>query len=134
MRKYSRLIAVGSLGLSLLAGCVSATDDGAEAVGFSSAEVSACYTNSGLNPTKAALAVAMADELGRWDPAHDLQVVAGGYLFPGMYQVVQLKPTAVCLKNNCANTKALLGQQDSRSLVDQAVFNPWMYDSELVAS
>jgi len=134
MRKYSRLIAVGSLGLSLLAGCVSATDDGAEAVGFSSAEVSACYTNSGLNPTKAALAVAMADELGRWDPAHDLQVVAGGYLFPGMYQAVVLRSSAVCLKNNCANTKAILGQQEGRLVIDQAAFNPSMFNSEVVAS
>jgi len=107
-------------------------DSGSETVGNASAELSACYTNSGLNPTKAALAVAMADELGRWDPAHDLQVVYGG--FPNMYQSVRLNPAAACVKNSCANTKALLGQQDIRSLVDQAVFNPTMYNSDIVAS
>jgi hypothetical protein len=134
MKSFSRVAVLGLLGLSSLAGCVSATDTESETVGSASAEVNACYTNSGLNPTKAALAVAMADELGRWDPARDLQVIYGGGNFPGVYQVVVLHPAAVCLKNNCANTKALLGQQDPRSVVDQNVFNPWMYNSEVVAS
>jgi len=134
MRNLTWIATVGLVGLSSLAGCVSAMDSGPETVDSASASVSACYTNSGLNPTKAALAVAMADELGRWDPAHDLVVNGGGSTFPGMYQAVYLNPAAVCLKNNCANTKAILGQQDSRSLVDQNVFNPWMFNSEVVAS
>lgn len=36
-----------------------------------------CPTNSGLMPAKAALAVAMAKELGRWTPNTDLAVVNG---------------------------------------------------------
>lgn len=137
MRSISALVfGIGLLGLVPLQGCLASRGDGTESVGSAAAEVSACYSNSGLNPTKAALAVAMADELGRWDPAHDLQVVGGGSTFPNMWQVVQLNPNAVCLKNNCANTKAILGLQDSRltSVVDQSVFNPWMYNSEVVAS
>jgi len=127
MRSFSVLIGVGFLGLSALQGCVSAVGDGSEAVGSASDAVSACYSNSGLNPTKAALAVAMADELGRWDPAHDLQKGWDG---------VQLAPSAVCIKNNCANTKALLGQQNSglKSVVDQNVFNPDIYRNDMVAS
>jgi len=132
MKSLLALVGVGFCGLSTLQGCMSTVGD--EAVDRTSAEVSACYANSGLNPTKAALAVAMADELGRWNPARDLQVVPGTAY--GMYRAVQLNPAAVCIKNNCANTKALLGQQDTRlaSVIDQAVFNPWMYNSEVVAS
>ena len=63
---------------------MSAVDDGSESAESTRAGVNACYSNSGINPTKAALAVAMADELGRWDPPHDLQVVGGGSAFPGM--------------------------------------------------
>ena len=134
MKSLTALIGVGFLGLSALQGCVSTVSDDSEKLGSASAEVNACYSNSGLNPTKAALAVAMADELGRWDPARDLQIANGAWV--GMGTAVQLNPAAVCLKNNCANTKALLGQQDARlaSVVDQNVFNPWMYNSEVVAS
>jgi len=137
MKKLLSLLGVGFLGLSTLQGCMSTVGESSEGVGSASAEVNACYTNSGLNPTKAALAVAMADELGRWDPAHDLQVVfPNPAIFPNVYQVVTLSSTAVCLKNNCANTKALLGQQDQRliNVIDQAVFNPAMYNSDIVAS
>ncbi len=79
----------------------------------------------------------MADELGRWDPAHDLQIVRGSTTsFPNVWEVVVLSPSAVCLKNNCANTKALLGQQDQRliNFIDQNLFSPAGYNSDLVAS
>src|SRR4051794_29286562 len=93
MRSLSLLIGIGFLGVSALQGCVSSVDDGSETLGSASEAVSACYTNSGLNPTKAALAVAMADELGRWDPAHDLVAVQGSGTgaWPNMWTtVVQL--------------------------------------------
>ncbi len=139
MKKWFSLLGVGFLGLSSLQGCVSADGDGSEEVGSAAADVNACYTNSGLNPTKAALAVAMADELGRWDPAHDLQIVRGSTVsksFPNVWEVVVLSPSAVCLKNDCANTKALLGQQDQRliNVIDQNLFSPAGYNSDLVAS
>jgi len=93
MKKWLSLIGVGFLGMSALQGCAS-TVSSEEAEGLAKTEdaVNACYTNNGLNPTKAALAVAMADELGRWDPAHDLTVAWNG--------VVALKSSAVCVKNN----------------------------------
>jgi len=137
MKKLLSLVGFGFLGLSALQGCAaSVSSEEAESLGRAEDAVNACYTNSGLNPTKAALAVAMADELGRWDPARDLQVVRQSPLYPGVWDAVVLSPSAVCLKNNCANTKALLGQQDARlsSVISQAVFNPSMYNSELVAS
>ena len=124
MLKNIALMIVG-LGILPLAGCMSGAAD--ESVQAEQAASMNCTTNQGLFPTKAGLTVAMGDELGRWDPLHDLSVVNG---------MVVLSSTAHCLKNNCANTKALLGQQNAglMSVVDQSVFNPQNYNSDLVAS
>src|ERR1041385_8414543 len=129
MKNWISLVGVGFLGLSALQGCAaSVSSDDAERLAKSEDAVNACYSNSGVNPTKAALAVAMADELGRLDPAHDLMVSWNGS--------VQLSYSAVCVKNNCANTKALLGQQGGGPwpFMDQNVFNPAVYQNDLVAS
>jgi len=137
MMKLLALFGVGVLGLSSLQGCVSALGDGSEEVGSASAEVTnACYTNSGVLPTKAALAVAMATELGRWEPSKDLVAIKVAAMPMNTQPVVQLSPNAVCLKNNCANTKALLGQQDWRmyTFVDQNVFNAVNFNGELTQS
>jgi len=138
MKKLLSLFGVGFLGLSALQGCAaSVSSEEADALGTTEEAVTACYSNSGLNPTKAALAVAMADELGRWDPAHDLRITDGVPLgFAAGMQVVALSTSVVCLKNNCANTKALLGQQDPRliNVIDQNVFSPAGLNSDLVAS
>ena len=122
------------LGFGLLPiGCMSAVGD--ESTGSAQEGLaSACYTNSGINPLKAALAVAMADELGRWDPAHDL-----AYVGSPVY-MVQLTSTAVCIKNACKNTKAILGQQDNKInlsnpvLVPQTLFNATTFDQDLRSS
>lgn len=88
-----------------------------------------CNNNAGLNPTKAALAVAMAMELGRWDPLTDLRVGANNMTeLTGAGQ-------ARC-QNGCGNLVALLGQQQSglTNFMDQNVFNPTSYRSDLGAS
>jgi hypothetical protein len=77
----------------------------------------------GVHPTKAALAVAMGIELGRWEPLKDLEYVNGR---------TQLKASAVCIKNSCKNTKAILGQQDHT--VDANKFNTNTYTSDLYQS
>jgi hypothetical protein len=135
MKKVFGLVSAGFLGLSALQGCVATTGDGSEQIGNASEAATACYTNSGLNPTKAALAVAMADELGRWAPDKDLVRVNGGAATQYNY-IVALSGSAVCLKNNCANTRAILGQQDDRliSFIDQNVFNPSVFRNDLSAS
>ena len=119
------------LGFGLLPmGCMSSGGD--EATGMKELELaSACFTNSGINPMKAALAVAMADELGRWDTTRDL-VYVGSPLY-----MVQLSSTAVCIKNACKNTKAILGQQHNAInlvnpiAVPQTLFNATQFDQEL---
>lgn len=127
MLKNVALMIVG-LGILPLAGCMSGS---AENVQADEAAVVSCVSPYGLYPTKAGLMVAMGDELGRWDPIDDLTVVTINWV-----ATAALSPNAKCLKNNCANTKALLGQQNPgiSSFVDQQIFSPTNYSSDLVAS
>ncbi len=83
-----------------------------------------CQSNNGVNPALASLAVAMATELGRWEPDQDL--TGSGSCR------VSLSSSAVCLVNGCKNTKAILGQQDYTS--DQNVFNATNFGCTLGAS
>ena len=120
-----KMIAAGLMGLGFVAaqGCMAeqGTD---EQAGVATGELAAaCNSMQGINTTKASLAVAMGIELGRWDTINDLQVTNNK---------VTLKSTAVCVKNNCANTKAILGQQDFTA--DQNVFQNSSYSGDLVAS
>jgi hypothetical protein len=82
-----------------------------------------CQSNSGVNPTFASLAVAMATELGRWEPDLDLVVTNG---------LVKLSSTAVCVANSCKNTKAILGQQTYTP--DQDTFNNTNFTETMKAS
>jgi hypothetical protein len=120
-----KMIAVGLMGMGFVVaqGCA-VEPGGAEETSAASGELSStCNSMQGINTTKASLAVAMALELGRWDPLNDL-VVSGSK--------VALKSGVTCLKNNCANTKAILGQQDFT--VDQNIFQNTSYAGDLVAS
>ena len=137
MRKWISLVGLGFLGLSALQGCAaSISSDEAESLGKTEDAVNSCYTQSGLMPTKAALAVAMATELGRWEPAKDLVSVTVASMPRNNGLVVQLSPSAVCVKNSCANTKAILGQQDLRinDYIDQNVFSANTFNTDLVNS
>jgi len=96
---------------------------------MTSTQYAACSTNSGTNPTRAALAVAMANEMGRWQPETDL--VKGGS------GKVEVSATGMSrCTNGCVNTKAILAQQDSSvsSMVPQSLFNPTVYMEDLKAS
>jgi hypothetical protein len=121
-----KMIAASLMGMGLIAvqGCVAeqGTEDQA---GVASADLvnSQCYSMQGINTTKASLAVAMGIELGRWDTINDLQISGNK---------VVLKPGVTCIKNNCKNTKAILGQQDFT--VDQNIFQNNSYAGDLVAS
>jgi hypothetical protein len=127
--KTSVWLLVG-FGMLPLAGCAMDAAD-TESVRTEEAAVVSCNTSNGVYPTKAGLMVAMGDELGRWDPVHDLALQTVN----GVFGVV-LSSTAKCLKNQCANTKGLLGQQNAAisSFVDQKVFSPQNYASDLYAS
>lgn len=109
-------------GLVALQGCAGA--DYEESVESSdSALSSTCYTSYGVHSTKAGLAVAMARELGRWEPLKDLDRSSGK---------VKLRAGVTCIRDNCANTKSLLGQMDIT--IDQKVFSNTNYQNDLYAA
>jgi hypothetical protein len=89
----------------------------------------ACDSNSGVNPTRAALAVAMGTELGRWKPEVDLMIAWDGKV------ALTSSGLAMCT-NGCSNTKAILAMQDNvfSSLLGQEVFNATVYREDLKAS
>ena len=125
-KSFSVMLGVGFVGFMALQGCTGAEYTGdAEDVGTQeSALDAACTSRQGTNASKAALAVAMGIELGRWDALKDLEVVNGR---------TRLKASAVCLNNSgCARTKAILGQQDFTP--DQNRFNNGSYQSDLSSS
>ncbi|MGC4091704.1 MAG: hypothetical protein QM756_28240 [Polyangiaceae bacterium] len=73
---------------------------------FKSNAYATCGTNSGLLPTKAALAIAMAKELGRWDALTDLTTDSSGYT------VLSAAGLAKCGSAGCPTTKAILNNQN----------------------
>ena len=106
----------------------------AEEIGATEAYLSAadCNVNSGINPMKAALAVAMATEMGRVDPLADLKL---GYL--GV--TISDSGWNRCWYagyNGCPNTWAILNMQDPavNNQVNQAVFNSTAFREDLKAS
>src|ERR1043165_7924483 len=103
MKAFSMVLSVACVGLLALPGCTGA-DYEEPVAAAESAVATSCYSCYGLNPTKAALAVAMGIELGRWEPINDLEKTSNG---------VRLKAGVTCLNNSgCSRTKAVLGQQD----------------------
>lgn len=92
-------------------------------------QYSDCSSHGGANPTKAALAVAMASELGRWDPVADLTI---------SNNVVALSAAAntkcESLSHKCKNIKGILGQQAFDATIDQNLFNPTNFMEDLKAS
>lgn len=92
-------------------------------------QYASCDSNSGVNPTRAALAVAMATELGRWQPDTDLYI--------GWDGKVQLTSTGLnkC-SNGCKNTKGILAMQDDvfSQIIGQEVFNATVYREDLKSS
>jgi len=125
MKPFIALLSVGCVGFMALQGCAGAEYSGdAEDVGSEqSAVASSCYSNTGVHTTKAALAVAMATELGRWSPLTDLEWVNDRMV---------LKSGVSCVRNSCKQTKAILGQIDFTP--DQSVFSAQGFRTDLFAS
>jgi len=123
-----RLTAFAVLGSACTAG-IPSEDESIE--GLSDAISPACNTVSGIMPTKASLAVAMANELKRWDALTDLTRTANR---------VELSAAGIkrCadMGSSCDNTKALLALQDNSTseVISQNRFNPTAYREDLLAS
>jgi hypothetical protein len=132
MKKFALLSALAILASACTAG-VPAEDESIE--GLSDAISSGCNTNSGVNPTKASLAVAMATELKRWEPVTDLmRKDSNGHV------TVELSAAGIsrcsAMGSSCANTKAILALQsvDVNQVIHQGLFNATTFRTDLVSS
>jgi hypothetical protein len=121
MKRIIVLTAAGAL-LALQGCAVEDTDIETGSVGQ---RVECSSTDGGINKTKAALAVAMAEELGELDPLRQLEVRDGK---------VALK-AGVC-PGSCPKTLALLDFQDDvwMQVIPQGTFNATSYREDLKAS
>jgi hypothetical protein len=119
MKKLIAFLVVGG-GLLAMQGCadVQAPEDVATA---DSPVAAACFNDHGKNVTKAALAVALALDLGRWNALADLHTITANW------------STYVAQNcSNCPRVKAVLGQQYFTT--DQSVFDATDFRSDLAAS
>jgi hypothetical protein len=113
--------------------CATAPNSTARAVlagsNVTSTQYGACFTNNGLHPTRAALAVAMGTELGRWKPEADLMIAGDG-------KVALTSGGLARCTNGCANIKAILAMQDDAfsTIIGQETFNATVYREDLKAS
>lgn len=126
-----RLIVLGAAGglMLLLQGCAVDTGDiGTDEVGTTTQRTVCGTDDHGKNATMAALAVAMAEELGELDPVRQLEPY-----WDGSYQKLRLK-AGVC-PGSCPKTNALLDLQDEswQQVFPQETFNAIDYRSTLVA-
>jgi hypothetical protein len=98
-------------------------------------EEAACANQQGTNAMIAALAVAVGNELGRWNISKDFTLVTGAY----NQQHLALTSTGLSrCTNGCANVKALLSFQDARydnilTFPGGEKLSAWSYAARLVA-
>jgi hypothetical protein len=149
----------GALSIALvslvLPGCVAgdvADESGAAAassfeeeleLGEAEQAVLSCSNVDGTNSVMAALAVSVAQELGRWQPSKDLAITrtnGTSERSPGSQQAIKLtrKGKARCADNKCYNTQALLDLQYDQAngqvqLPDDILLSPAALRSRLVA-
>jgi len=129
MKKLVLLVATGSLAV----GCaVAQTDDTTEQA--EQAVTYNCSTDSAKLPTKAALAAAMASELGRWDIYKDLYVDSNGRVALVVPTDGSANGVNRCPNKVCARTDAILGLQVPNSVIPTSVFDATAFKEDLKAS
>jgi len=120
----------------LSSACAAGVESESESTAYlSEASFRACNSSSGILPTKASLAVAMARELGRWDALTDLVRLDNNGHNTVALSAAGLQRCAA-RGNACDNTKAILALQDRAvtQVIDQHTFNPTTFREDLVAS
>ena len=127
---------VALVALASASGCTTGVPADGEAIdGLSDTVAAGCNTVSGLLPTKASLAIAMANELKRWEPLTDLtRATVNGTTQVALSAAGNAQCNAV--GNGCPNTKGLLGLQDTAvsTVISQNRFNPTGYREDLLSS
>lgn len=130
------LMALSGLGF---AGCAVESGDYIATAAFESN--AACYTQNGLNPMKAALAVAMATEIGRLTPEVDLMKtkIQAQYHMQDAVGLTDAAKNACASrgKTGCPNTQAILELQNpiinSTGLVQTKTLEATNFANDLVA-
>jgi len=125
------------VGLGVLAfGCTTSIASDDESIKTVDETVTpSCDAGTGLLPTKAGLAVAMANELKRWDAVTDLTRTGSNGIYQVALSAAGLKQCSD-MGSTCANTKALLALQDISlwQVINPNTFNPTAYREDLLAS
>jgi hypothetical protein len=139
MRKLVSLLVASCALVGLASGCaVDAALDDQEASGSDHLALVNCSNPQGTNAMIAAVAVAIANDLGRWKVGTDFTKVTGAY----NQQHLALSSTglAQCAArgNACENVKALLFFQDARydnyiRFPGNVKLSAWSYAARLVA-
>ena len=134
MKKIVTLAAAaGLLGALGCTATVTSEDEGSLTTASEAYSYGSCEAFDGRRPTQAALAMAMADELGQWDAVNDLRQEQEGWI-----SYIGLNPNARCIRNNCEKTKAILALQTDQVhnvLVDgQYLFNVDGFRTEMWAN
>lgn len=118
--------------MASIAGC--AVDTGPSDVRTTKAfsTSTSCNENSGINPMKAALAVAMSREIGRIDPLTDLTISDKTIVLTSAGK----NQCQARGEGNCPNVQAILDMQkdEVNKYVDQNIFNATTFRSDLRAS
>jgi hypothetical protein len=132
----TRVCVATSISFSLaliLAGCSGEPDHERGSATVAQSEVSgveakvSCETNGGVNPIKADLAVAMAEELRRWDPVLDLVVNDKG-------KVVLSDIALARCTDGCPKARAILNMQDDSAALRQNLSDAWERHTGRVSS
>jgi hypothetical protein len=129
-------------GVAALQGCTAQPADEGPVQSTEQA-LSLCNSQNGFNPMAAALAVAIATEIGQIDVLRDFNAVSTQFTFPG--NNVQtgrklVRVTTKCVQNGCANVDAILALQDptinclygfTRGCINAMTFNAWNFANAL---
>lgn len=131
------VFALALIGLGVVASTGCAAEQPTEAIGTTEAYLtsSSCFSNYGVNPMKAALAVAMSDEMGRIDALKDLKWDGSTWSRVGIAQD-GLDRCAARNLAGCPETQAILDLQkdDVNRYLSQQEFNATNFREDLRSS
>lgn len=129
LKKIIALVVVGGVAVA----CSQDGLDGTQTQAFEQGLT--CNSNNGINPTNASLAVAMATELGTWDPVKHL-VNTNPYDWRAPVALSNEGTNLCNSRGGCPNTLAILSLQDDAiaNYIPQTLFNPTSFRSVLKSS
>ncbi len=137
MRKLVSLLVASSVIVGLASGCAVEGVDEPESTGSDHLALMNCANPQGTNAMIAAVAVAIANDLGRWKVGTDFMKVTGSYNQPNLALTSAGLAQCAARGNSCQNVKALLFFQDARydnyiRFPNGVKLSAWTYAARLV--